>query len=302
MKTFRIVLTLTIVGLLTITPTALGTEFCEYQSDKSGDWDSQDTWKCWEDAAGWTDCCDQEVFDPSICFCHVPQSGNEATILKTHTVTVKALQAIGKLHLNSEVTNPAKLEISSHANPGGSQLEINTGLFMSASPQPTRISFIGSAANPGRLVGKVDFLAAGDISVDGSAGGEITMDSGMTITLKPSGEITVPGGDLTIDGSIQQDGDVTVVAAHTVEFKGVGIGIGSTGTFTLDHASGKILINHGAEVSHTNVNGDFVIINGTLQVDKGFTFAGGLSWTGGAIIDCDVMLDTQQFVVTGNGS
>ena len=61
-------------------------------------------------------------------------------------------------------------------------------------------------------------------------------------------------------------------------------------------------INHGGIVKHTNVCGDFVISQRTLKVDIGFTFAGGLRWEGDAIIDCDVMDEAQQLVVTGNGS
>lgn len=198
-----------------------------------------------------------------------------------------------------------KLRIESDAS-----LAINnsSSTFSGHASYPSIIEFIDGATttNPGKLAfADTNANMFADIKSNATnGGGEIEVASGETLTLDSTSEVTVPGGNLTFDiiGSVQFDGDVTITAGHKVEIQGSGVAVGSSGTFTLNHASGELHLNHSTAGSYGDSMGDIDIQAGRLRVDTGFSYSGGLLWKGSAIVDCDDMDTAEDFSASGDAT
>ncbi len=241
----------------------------DFRSGATGNWDNSNTWQEWT-GTSWDNTA------------NVPGQNDRATIQATHTVTITSLTTdrIRTLIMKDGATAGA-LQIN-----GAGSLTIYHALEMenNGSGAETTISLAATGVSTARLTAKSDITIAGTVNVTGDGVNQITSDTaGDVVTVSASGLLMTRGGDLTVTSAdVVMNGTVTPSANETITFSG-GINSGSSGNWELSAAGSTIRINTTSGVNIVSSAGHILISNGTLDIDKSFTFAGGLKQTGGTI-------------------
>ncbi len=238
----------------------------------TGNWDSSGTWE-------------ERVGGSWVNTANVPGANDVATILGTHTVKVMGTtEAVKTLIMKEHESTPSILVI---ARPSAS-LTIHHALEMENNDAggATTIQFAGStppAVCPA-LIAKADITIAGVVDVTTNCGGQISSDApGDVVTVSCKGKLNATGGNLTVSSAnVVMDGTVNPGTNRTISFTG-GINSGSSGNWELTNSGSTIKIDTTAAVAIASSAGHILISNGTLDIDQGFTFAGGLKQTGGTI-------------------
>lgn len=249
-----------------------------------GDWANSDTWE-------------ERVGESWVNTPNVPGANDVVTIQATHTVRVNGtVEAVKTLIMEEHGMNPAILVIQK----ASASLTIHHALHMAndLTGPTTTIKFAGQ--NPPlvcpQLITKADITIAGVVDATTTCGGRIVSDApGDVVTVSATGKLTATGGDLTVvSADVVMDGTVNPGSNRTISFTG-GINSGSSGKWELTAPGSKITIATTGAVNIVSSAGHILITDGTLDIDRDFTFSGGLKQTGGTI---DVA-PTKTFTTTG---
>jgi len=161
--------------------------------------------------------------------------------------------------------------------PAGTSLTVCRALSVS---EDGTIQFSGDSGSPGEFVAAANLRMDGTFKVAGSAGGVIqSYAGGDVLTISSSGKIEAPDGPLTLSADLEMDGTVTADGPHTITVDTYGPRAGSSGTWEVKNASGKIKI----AIATTLNSGQVLISAGIFGCRQDFTTGGGVKLTGGQI-------------------
>ncbi|NOT02129.1 MAG: hypothetical protein HOP29_16080 [Phycisphaerales bacterium] len=258
----------------------------DYVSLQSGDYDVYTTWCVCNGSGSFRAATSGEK----------PGANSRVTLVEGMTVTVDAdvtTEACDDLIIESGSSTGVLLIAA-----GGGDLTVNGTLTMQApggGETACRIEFTGSGA-AAVLEFVISTSAGQEIVVDGPAKIEVTGAAVLTVSsggiIKGKSANTDP---LEIAGEIENDGDISVTEAFNLKLTGDGLATGSSGTITVNHASGSMqwLVDSSALDTVSATTGLISLQNGTLNFDTPLEFHGTFEMTKDGIVDTEALTGTQ---------
>jgi len=231
---------------------------------------------------------------------------NDVTISRDTTVTVDSdNQHCRDLTIQSS-SGGGSIEGVLAIAAGGGDLSVH-GLLTMADPSgggdPCRIEFTASGAK-GELKFLIDAEVHRAIVVGGP--GKIEIAEDVLVTLKNNGLITGASGnqaELEIAGlgEIENDAAIEVSEGFNLKFSGAGLGTGSSGSITIDHANGSVQFATSAPDEVTNSEADVNLLKGTLDFDSPLEFHGGFSMQRDGKVNTEGLDTDEMAVFCGDG-
>jgi len=300
MKGICTMLTVAAATALMTASTAIGGETVVYRSTDVGprQWHSYETWEVFDrspEIRGWRTATEADG---------LPGRSSKAVIQPGHTVVVSVDATIGKVSVQrGDGSVPgATLKIMSDA-----VLNVHEGLRVDRAKDggaAARVVFDGRSGEPGTIRAFDKMGIAGEVLVDGPAGGRIEVDSIRdTFYMGFRSKVSATGGPMTFAGHVKIDGQVIADGPYEVAFTGLGIHNHSSGRWIAKHpeaairfatlrpvdlASGAVLIEEGLLDVQNNfsIAGNVINKNGTIQVARGHELRAK-----GALVVADRILD-----------